>query len=108
MNGGLVMKEIKITDTNFSDEVVSSRGLMLLDFWAEWCGPCRMLAPVVHEISEKYPSMKVGKVNIDEEPQLAQMFNIMSIPTLILFSDGKPVKMHTGYAPAEQIEKMWK
>ncbi|MDD6043430.1 MAG: thioredoxin [Eubacteriaceae bacterium] len=102
------MSELKLTKNNFEEEVLKSEGLVLVDFWASWCGPCKMLAPVLEEIAEENKDIKVGKVNVDEEMELAQQFNIMSIPNLILFKDGKPVKQQVGFRGKEEIEKMWK
>ncbi len=101
------MAEITITTANFDKEVLQSDKPVLLDFWATWCGPCRMVAPVVAELAAKYADIiKVGKVNVDDESELAAQFGIMSIPTLLLFKDGKPVKTSVGYAPLETLEKM--
>ena len=102
------MAEVKITSVNYEQEVAKSSGLVLVDFWAAWCGPCKMLAPVVEQVAERNPQVKVGKINVDEEPELAAKFGIMSIPTLILFRDGQPVNQMVGYTGAEAIEAMWK
>ena len=97
--------EIKLTVSNFEQEVLESDKPVLVDFWATWCGPCRMLAPTVSAIAEeKADSLKVGKVDVDEEPELARRFGIMSIPTLILFKEGKPVKQTMGFQPKEALE----
>lgn len=101
--------EITITKDNFENEVIKSDKPVLVDFWATWCGPCRMLAPVVEEIAEENSELiKVGKVNVDEEPLLANQFGISSIPTLILFKDGKPVSTSLGYRSKPMIEAMFK
>lgn len=98
--------EVKITESNFKDEVLNSSKPVLVDFWAEWCGPCRMLAPVIEEIAaEKSKTLKVGKVNVDEEPALATQFGVVSIPMLVLFKDGKPVKTNVGYQLKDEILK---
>lgn len=103
------MSAITIQKTNFDTEVLSVSQPVLLDFWAEWCGPCRMFSPVVDEIAEQYAgSVKVGKVNIDEEPELAQKFGVMSIPTLVLIKDGQPVKTSVGVQPKAAVEEMLK
>lgn len=103
------MSEIKITSENFQTEVLNSDIPVLLDFWAVWCGPCRMLAPVIEELAAEYDGkIKVGKVNVDEENALANMFRIESIPTLLLFRNGKVADTSIGYRPKEEIEKMLK
>ena len=98
------MAEIKITKANFESEVVKSEIPVLLDFWATWCGPCRMIAPILAEIAREYDGrIKVGKVNVDEESELASTFRIMSIPTLMLIKDGKVTQNMVGYRPKEEI-----
>ena len=98
---------IEITSENFEREVVNSSVPVLLDFWASWCGPCRMLSPVVDQLSEKYAGRaKFGKVNVDEQPQLAMRFRVSAIPTLISFRNGQPVGTSVGVVPAEEIEKL--
>ncbi len=100
------MAAITITESNFEEEVLKSDKPVLLDFWASWCGPCRMLSPVVEEIAESNTSIKVGKVNVDEEGGLAQQFKVMSIPTLLFFKDGQLVNQSVGVQPKAAIEKM--
>lgn len=101
------MAEITLNKNNFTSEVLESDKPVLVDFWAEWCGPCRMIAPVVEEIAEEFNgSVKVGKVNIDEEPELANKYRVEFIPTLIVFRNGKPESTSTGYVPKEKIEEM--
>lgn len=101
------MAEIRITQNNFAAEVIGSDIPVLIDFWAEWCGPCRMIAPAVEEIANEYAGkIKVGKINVDEEQQLAMQFGISSIPTLVLIKDGKIAETAVGYRTKEQIEKM--
>ena len=103
------MAEIKITKDNFENEVLKSELPVLLDFWAEWCGPCRMLGPVVAQIAEKYAGkVKVGKVNVDEEPELANAFGVSSIPMVAVMKDGRLVNSSVGYRPLEQIEALLK
>ena len=97
--------EVIITVQNFEEEVLRSDKPVLVDFWATWCGPCRMLAPTIATIAEeKAGVLKVGKVDVDQEPELARRFGIMSIPTLILFKDGKAVKQTMGFQPKEALE----
>ena len=101
------MAEITITTENFEKEVLQSAQPVLLDFWATWCGPCMMLAPTIAEIAEEYAGrVKVGKVNVDEQPELANEYGITSIPTLLLFKDGKVADQSVGYRPKEQITRM--
>ena len=98
----------EITTANFQDEVVNSKGTVLIDFWATWCGPCRMLSPIVDDVAATHPELKVGKVNIDEQPDLANQFNVMIIPTLIVFKDGQKVNESVGLVAKEKIEKLIK
>lgn len=97
------MAVIKLTGTTFKEEVMNSDKPVLIDFWATWCGPCRMLSPIVDEIAEETDSVKVCKVNVDEEAQLASMFGIEVIPTLIVIKDGKTVNKSVGYIDKEQV-----
>lgn len=101
------MAEIKITATNFETEVLRADKPVLVDFWADWCGPCRMLAPVLEEIAREHEGeLQVGKVNVDEEMSLAQQFGVTSIPMLLLFKDGKPVVKSVGYRPKAELEAL--
>ena len=93
------MSVMQITKDNFDREVLQAKEPVLLDFWAAWCGPCRMLSPVVDQIAEETTGVKVGKVNVDEEPELARQFGVMSIPTLVVMKDGKPVDTKVGAQP---------
>ena len=93
------MAVLTITKDNFQTEVLNSKGTVLLDFWASWCGPCRMLSPIVDEVAEERTDVKVGKVNVDEQPELAGQFGVMSIPTLLVFKDGKLVNQTVGSRP---------
>ncbi|MCI6841305.1 MAG: thioredoxin, partial [Clostridiales bacterium] len=95
------MSPITITKTNFESEVKSFKGEVLLDFWASWCGPCRMLSPVIDEIAEETPALKVGKVNVDEEPELAAAFGVQSIPTVVIIKDGEIKEISVGYKPKD-------
>ena len=97
------MSVLTITSENFEAEVLNASKQVLIDFWAPWCGPCRMLSPVVDEIAEETVVAIIGKVNVDDEGELAQRFGVMSIPTLILFRDGKPVAQTVGVQPKQAI-----
>lgn len=97
------MSPITITKTNFESEVKSFKGEVLLDFWASWCGPCRMLSPVIDEIAEETPTLKVGKVNVDDEPDLAAAFGVQSIPTVVIIKDGEIKEISVGYKPKDEI-----
>lgn len=100
------MSEVKITKSNFETEVIHSDKPVLLDFWASWCGPCRMLSATIDEIAEECEHIKVGKVNVDEEPELAMQFRVMSIPTLVVMKDGKAVKQAVGVRSKSDILEM--
>ena len=101
------MAELKITAANFENEVLNSDKPVLLDFYADWCGPCKMLAPVVHEIAEENAgTLKVGKVNVDEQMELAMRFQVSSIPMLVVFKDGKDITKSVGYRPKSEIAAM--
>ena len=102
------MAVINVTRDNFQTEVEDFKGTVLLDFWASWCMPCRMLSPVVDEVAEEMSSVKVGKVNVDEQQSLAARFDVMSIPTLIVFKDGKEVHRSVGVIPKENIKELVK
>ena len=99
------MAVVTITLENFEAEVIQSDKPVLVDFWAPWCGPCRMLSPVVDEIAEERSDIKVGKVNVDEQEDLAVRFGIMSIPTLIVFKNGEVAKKTLGYMPKDAVVK---
>ncbi|CZT55934.1 thioredoxin [Solibaculum mannosilyticum] len=101
------MSVVSVNKNNFDQEVLSSAQPVLADFWASWCGPCRMLSPIVDEVAEeKSSSVKVVKINVDEEPELAQQYGVMSIPTLILFKNGQVVSTSVGVHPKADILKM--
>lgn len=100
------MSMIPITKNNFQEEVLNSEKPVLLDFWASWCGPCRMVAPVLEEIAAERSDIKVGKINVDEQPELAAQFGVMSIPTLVVMKNGKVINQAVGARPKAQILAM--
>lgn len=100
------MSAINITKNNFEEEVLNSDKKVLLDFWASWCGPCRMIGPFVEEVAEERTDIKVGKINVDEEPELATKFGIMSIPTLVVVENGQVVNQMMGARPKRDILAM--
>ena len=101
------MLETTLTVDNFEAEVLNQEGYVLVDFWATWCGPCKMIAPIVAEIAEENQgTIKVGKVDVDQQMPLAQKYRVASIPTLILFKDGQPVQQSIGFSTKEEIEKL--
>ena len=97
------MSAIQINKTNFTEEVIRSDRPVLLDFWAPWCGPCRMVGPILDEIAQERTDIKVGKVNVDEQPELAGQFGVISIPTMVVMKGGKVVNQALGARPKSQI-----
>ncbi len=103
------MAEVIITKENFEEEVLNSTKPCLVDFWATWCGPCKMIAPIIEEIAEEYAdTVKVCKINVDDEPELAIKYKVSSIPTVMLFENGKVKETIVGYRPKESFENMLK
>ncbi len=101
--------EVTVTTGNFDSEVVQSAVPVVADFWAEWCGPCKMIAPVLRELATQYKDkIKIAKIDVDAQGELAQQFNIVSIPTILVFSKGKVVKQQVGAVPRQALEKMIK
>lgn len=100
------MSAININKSNFQNEVMNSDKPVLLDFWAPWCGPCRMVVPIVEEIAEERSDIRVGKVNVDEQPELANQFGVMSIPTLVVMKNGRIVNQAMGARPKQAILQM--
>ena len=96
------MKEIKLTSKNFDEEVLTNKETIIVDFYADWCGPCRAMGPILEEVAES-EKIRLGKINIDEEDKLAERFNIMSIPTIMVYKNGEPVKTYVGVTPKETI-----
>ena len=101
------MSALNINKNNFAQEVLNSEKPVLVDFWASWCGPCRMVVPIVEKIAEEYPEYKVVKVNVDEEPELAAQFEVMSIPSLMIFRNGEVVNKSVGVKNKQQILDMF-
>lgn len=97
------MAVIDITKNNFKEEVAEYKGTVLLDFWTVWCGPCRMVSPIIDEIAEERTDIKVGKVNVDDQMELARIFKVVNIPTLVVIKDGKVVAQQIGTVPKEKI-----
>ncbi len=103
------MSETVITKENFKTEVLDSKLPVVLDFWAAWCGPCRMVAPLLSELAEEYEGkVKVGKVNCDEQPEISAQFGVMSIPTLVRMENGQAVNGMIGYRPKKELEALFK
>ena len=100
------MSALNINNENFQKEVMESEKPVLLDFWAPWCGPCRMVSPVIDEVAGELAGVKVGKINVDEQPELAGKFGVMSIPTLVVMKNGKVVDSSVGVKPKAHIIKM--
>ncbi len=100
------MSAININKNNFQNEIMDSEKTVLLDFWASWCAPCRMVVPIIEEIAGERPDIKVGKINVDEQPELASKFGIMSIPTLVVMKNGKIVQQVSGAKPKNAILEM--
>ncbi len=100
------MSAININKNNFQNEIMDSEKTVLLDFWAPWCAPCRMVVPIIEEITGERPDIKVGKINVDEQPELASKFGIMSIPTLVVMKNGKIVQQVSGARPKKAILEM--
>ena len=97
----------EVTDANFQNEVLKSETPVLVDFWAEWCGPCKMIAPIVEEIAKKYEGkLRIGKMDVDSQPNVPQLFGIQGIPTLILFKNGEPVQQIVGFKTKDQLDAL--
>lgn len=99
------MNTLKITDENFEQEVLKAEGTVIVDFYADWCGPCKMQAPIIEKIAEENPNVKVGKLNVDENPNLAVKYEIMSIPTILIIKNGQIVRELVGLTDKEEISK---
>lgn len=98
--------EVNLNKENFENEVLKENKIVLVDFWATWCGPCQMIAPVIEKIAEENTDIKVGKVNVDDEQELAIKYGVMSIPTLIFFKDGNPIKEVVGFHSKSELEEI--
>lgn len=102
------MSIINLTKDSYHNEVMETDKVVVIDFWATWCGPCKMMAPVVEEVAKDYPDVKVCKINVDEEPELSNAFKIVSIPTIVVIKNGEIIDSVVGYRPKEDIEKIIK
>lgn len=102
------MSIINLTKDSYHNEVMETEKVVVIDFWTTWCGPCKMMAPVVEEVAKDYPDVKVCKVNVDEEPELSNAFKIVSIPTIVVIKNGEIIDSVVGYRPKEDIEKIIK
>ena len=102
------MSIINLTKDSYHNEVMETEKVVVIDFWATWCGPCKMMAPVVEVVAKDYPDVKVCKVNVDEEPELSNAFKIVSIPTIVVIKNGEIIDSVVGYRPKEDIEKIIK
>ena len=102
------MSIINLTKDSYHNEVMETEKVVVIDFWATWCGPCKMMAPVVEEVAKDYPDVKVCKVNVDEEPELSNAFKIVSIPTIVVIKNVEIIDSVVGYRPKEDIEKIIK
>lgn len=102
------MSIINLTKDSYHNEVMETEKVVVIDFWATWCGPCKMMAPVVEEVAKDYPDVKVCKVNVDEEPELSNAFKIVSIPTIVVIKNGEIIDSVVGYRPKGDIEKIIK
>lgn len=99
---------LNITKESFNEEVLNSQDLVLVDFWATWCGPCKALGPILEEFANENKNIKVGKINVDEQPELASQFRVMSIPTLLLFKNGEVIKKSVGLLSKEELVEFTK
>ena len=102
------MSIINLTKDSYHNEVMETEKVVVIDFWATWCGPCKMMAPVIEKVAKDYPDVKVCKVNVDEEPELSNAFKIVSIPTIVVIKNGEIIDSVVGYRPKEDIEKIIK
>lgn len=103
---GVNMAVLKIDGNNFEEKILNAQGTAVVDFWADWCGPCRMFSPIIEQFAAKHPEVTVGKINVDENPQLAEKYRMMGIPTLLVFRDGKVTATSVGVKPQKALEGM--
>ena len=100
------MAVLKIDGNNFEEKILNAQGTAVVDFWADWCGPCRMFSPIIEQLAAEHPELTVGKINVDENPQLAEKYRVMGIPTLLVFRDGKVAATSVGVKPQKALEGM--
>ena len=101
-----IMAVIHLTDADFEEKVLKAEGPVLVDFWATWCGPCKMQGPIIEELAEALPDAKIGKLDVDDAGAIAERYNIMSIPTIVVFKDGEVVKKAVGLQQLDQLKEM--
>ena len=100
------MAVLKIDGNNFEEKILKAQGTAVVDFWADWCGPCRMFAPIIEQLAKEHPELTVGKINVDENPELAEKYRVMGIPTLLVFRNGQVAATSVGVKPKRALEEM--
>ena len=100
------MAVLKIDGNNFEEKILKAQGTAVVDFWADWCGPCRMFSPIIEQLAKEHPELTVGKINVDENPELAEKYRVMGIPTLLVFRNGQVTATSVGVKPKRALEEM--